>query len=400
MPTCGRKTYKKINKTALLHNAQVLKNHIGHSKLLAMVKSDAYGHGIQTVVPTLFDVVDGFGVAILSEALQVAQAIKDTIATKDSIITKDNITAKDNIATQTKQKPIVIAQGVFDKDEWQLAIDNHFSVVIHQPIQLDLALQIRPTPNNPTNTIWLKYNTGMNRLGFDELSIKHAAKQLHQAGYRIILMSHFACSDDKNHPKNAQQITAFKKMQDELQSFDVQASLCNSAGIFHFKACHYDWVRAGIALYGASPVADKTAQAFNLCPVMTLSSQIMAIHQLKAGQSVGYGSTWIAPKDSTIGVVAIGYGDGYPRDGQNGYVLINSHKAPIVGRIAMDMLVVDLTHICANIASTVTIGDTVTLFGVDEMGNMLPAEVVARYANTISYEIFCQISQRPVCVII
>lgn len=238
----------------------------------------------------------------------------------------------------------------------------------------------------------------MSRLGFDTQHVPSVAKALHDKGYELILTSHFACADDIAHPLNAKQITKFNEMLCLLQTTicpTIKGSLCNSAGIINFPHAHHDWVRAGIALYGASPVANKTAKALNLQPVMSFCAKIMAIHELNQGDSVGYGGLWTADKYARIGVISIGYGDGYPRVVKGAWLMVikdnQSYPAPIIGRVAMDMMMIDLTHL----PYTIDVDDDVVLWGdspsVDE---------IATCAGTISYELFCRTTARPTRVLI
>lgn len=359
-----------IDQSALAHNLSTLNNFLSApTKLLAMVKADAYGHHVPLVLDGLM-AADGFGVATFAEGLQVYRHCQQ----------------------KSQDKLIVLMEGVFSADEWQRAIKHHFAVLVHCQAQLDWALTNLPEPQSRSNTIWLKYNTGMNRLGFDKSTVIKAAKALYDKGYRLILTSHFACADDKHHPSNDAQICAFDDTLRQLKSSicpTIQGSLCNSAGIINFAHAHYDWVRAGIGLYGTSPVLDKTHDALALKPVMHFFAKIMAIHQLQAKEAVGYGALWRADKPSRIGVVSVGYGDGYPRVVQDAWVTLikgnQHHRAPIVGRVAMDMLMVDLTHLM-----DAQIGDTVVLWG-----NSPCVAQIASCANTIAYELLCKTTKRP-----
>lgn len=356
-----------INQSALSHNATVLQQYLSpHVKMLAMVKADAYGHGVATTCDGLWSKVDGFGVATLQEGLAVHQV-------------------------NQRRKLVVLIEGVFSLDEWQMALHHDFACVVHSPEQLAWVLENPPKPDSYSNTIWLKYNTGMNRLGFDKQSCQNASEALIKKGYRIMLTSHFACADDRENPCNAMQIERFDELYQELKNRygdRILGSLCNSAGIINFPNAHFDWVRAGIGLYGGSPVVDKSANALRLQPVMTFFAHIMATHDLQAGDKVGYGGLWVADSPCRIGVVSVGYGDGYPRvvDGANVLILNekNQYFAPIIGRVAMDMLMIDIDGL------DVKIGDKVVLWG-----NGLPADDVATWANTISYELFCRTTNRP-----
>ncbi|OOR83390.1 alanine racemase [Moraxella canis] len=364
-----RTTSITIHPDALMHNLKVIKKQLSpNTKILAMVKADAYGHGIEATVPALIH-ADGFGVACLSEAMAVKKAL-------------DGMNVK---------KPIVLIEGAFSLDEWKVAVEHDFSCLIHHQNQLAWALAHQPKQDQCCHTIWLKYNTGMSRLGFNDDQIILAAKSLTDAGYRLILTSHFACADDKSHPLNALQISKFDQALARIQAFapDTLGSLCNSAGIFNFKDHHHDWVRAGIALYGSKPVADQSAKALNLMPAMTLSAQVMAIHTLAAGDSIGYSALWAAQKPHKIAVVSIGYGDGYPRVVMGAKVSVtdtlgNWHLCNIIGRVAMDMFMIDIDGLDIAIDAPVVLwGDSPT---IDE---------VALCAGTIGYELMCRLTTRP-----
>ena len=364
-----RTTSVTIHPDALMHNLKVIKKKLNpNTKVLAMVKADAYGHGIDATVPALIH-ADGFGVACLSEAMAVKQVLDD----------------------MNVKKPIVLIEGAFSLDEWKVAVEHDFGCLIHHQNQLAWALAHQPKQDQCCHTIWLKYNTGMSRLGFNDDQIILAAKSLTDAGYRLILTSHVACADDKSHPLNALQISKFDQALARIQAFapDTLGSLCNSAGIFNFKDHHHDWVRAGIALYGSKPVADQSAKALNLMPAMTLSAQVMAIHTLAAGDSIGYSALWAAQKPHKIAVVSIGYGDGYPRVVMGAKVSVtdtlgNRHLCDIIGRVAMDMFMIDIDGLDIAIDAPVVLwGDSPT---IDE---------VALCAGTIGYELMCRLTTRP-----
>lgn len=350
----------------LAHNLATLKARTT-AKVLAMVKANAYGHGVEMVVPALAQ-ADGFGVACMSEAL----AVKSCLSVDDN-------------------RPIVLIEGVFGQAEWQQAISERFMAVIHQSEQLDYALADVPSMDSPTRTIWLKYNTGMNRLGFDKTATIQACHALIKKGYKVILTSHFACADDTTHALNAKQIHDFDEVLTTLKADypNIQGSLCNSAGIVNFPHAHYDWVRTGIALYGSSPVSDQSAHTLGLKPAMTLSAKLMAIHHLTQGETVGYGGRWTAKRPARIGIISMGYGDGYPRVVNDAKVLINGQISPIVGRVAMDMMAIDISDCQADI------GDDVILWGNDK----LSIDDVAGFAGTIGYEVMCRMTGRPVRVV-
>ncbi|TXD97989.1 alanine racemase [Psychrobacter frigidicola] len=358
-----------IHPAAITHNLNQVKQRAPNAKVLAMVKASAYGHGVKAVLPALQQ-ADGIGVATFDEALEARQLGWD--------------------------KTIGLIEGVFYADEWQQAIDYDCSCVIHHAPQLEWALDNIPKMDSPTRQVWLKYNTGMNRLGFDDNAIVQVAEQLHAAGYQLILTTHFANADNRDHPLNAVQIQRFSSMLKLLQEtvcVEIKGSLCNSAGIVNFTDYHYDWVRPGIMLYGSSPVNNQCAADLDLRAAMDFSAQIMALQTLNAGNAVGYGSRWTATKETRIALISVGYGDGYPRLFSEGaYVCIiddvrNQHySCPICGQVAMDMIVVDVSDIPTDIG----LNSKVILWGA-----MPQVDEVATHAGTIGYELLCRLSARP-----
>lgn len=358
-----------INQAALTHNLSQVKKRAPNAKVLAMVKANAYGHGIKAVLPALQH-ADGLGIATFAEALELRQL--------------------------GWHKTIGLIEGVFDANEWQQAIDYDCSCVIHHTPQLQWALDNIPKSDSRTRQVWLKYDSGMNRLGFNNNTILEAAERLHEAGYQLVLTTHFSNADNQQHPLNALQIQRFSEMLTHLKSHispEVQGSLCNSAGIVNFADNHYDWVRPGIMLYGSSPVNDKDAAALNLQPVMDFSAQIMALRTVNAGDAIGYGSRWTAAQDTKIALVSIGYGDGYPRGmDEEAYVCVvdaaNNQSYPCIirGQVAMDMIVIDLSAVPTDIA----LDSKVVLWGA-----MPHIDEVAAHAGTISYELLCRLSARP-----
>jgi len=355
-----RDTWLTLNPHALTQNLAVLRAHHPQSKLLAMVKADAYGHGVAQVAPLLATQVDAFGVAFLDEALALrAQGIST---------------------------PIAVLEGVFTAAELAAARTAQLSLAVHSPEQVAL---LQAAPAGEPLTVWLKLNTGMNRLGFrpaDALKVWH---QLHRLPLvsSIHVMTHFARADELACPQTELQWGRFCAVRDAIalaQHEPVIASVANSAAILAWPQTQTEWMRPGIALYGSSPFADQCAEHFGLQPVMTLHSRIIAVHELSAGDEVGYGATWVADAATRVAVVAIGYGDGYPRHARNGTpVLVNGHRCALIGRVSMDMITVDLGAVAAKP------GDEVVLWGEG-----LPADEVAQAAGTISYELFCRLTPR------
>lgn len=343
----------ELSADALQHNLRQVRHYAANSRVLCMVKADAYGHGLDFAVNALQQ-ADAFGVAFLQEALAV-RARTD--------------------------RPIVIMEGAFSLHEWQQAAQINAQCVIHQREQVayGLAHVVHGA------TVWLKLNAGMNRLGLAADELLTAAQQLRAAGYQLILTLHFANADTPDHPLNQQQIDLFQHVRAQLAP--IACSLCNSAALIQWPALHDDWVRPGIMLYGSSPFTTHSAAQLGLRPVMRFSSVLMALHDLPTGAAVGYGSRWTAQRPTRLGVVAIGYGDGYPRVVEQAQVAIDGQLLPVVGRVSMDMLMID----CTDFNGEIRLGQRVTLWGdaphVDE---------VATCANTIGYELLCRLSTRPV----
>lgn len=344
-----------INLAALRHNLRQIRQMAPNSAVLAMVKSNAYGHGLERIALALPD-ADAFGVASLEEGLHLRYA---------------GIT-----------QPIVLMEGLFHPNEVSRAIAYDFTCVVHQVEQIEMLEQhskARPIP------VWMKIDTGMHRLGFQPEKVREMYQRLMNCKTvkkPIGLMTHFACADSVDREHTLQQIELFNSA---IEGLPGPRSLSNSAGIIAWPSAHADLIRPGIMLYGASPLAGHRGVEHNLHPVMTLGSDLIAIHPLSKGDRVGYGGTWTCPEDMRIGVVGLGYGDGYPRHVKNGApVLVNGRPCPLVGRIAMDMLTVDLRS-----QPEAKIGDPVLLWGPG-----LPVEVVAQYSETTAYELLTRITQR------
>lgn len=343
-----------ISRSALRHNLQRTKELAPNTKVLAMIKANAYGHDAIEIARTLGD-ADALGVSRISEALAIVDAgVKHTL---------------------------VLMEGCFDLDELQAASNYGFHLVIQNEQQL-LDFE-RATITNPVH-VWLKLNTGMNRLGLPSGQASLYAKRIKQSDNcsSLKVMTHFASADDSNTEFTEQQLSQFVN---NCGSIDGEKSCANSAAIIAHPDSHFDWVRPGIMLYGNSPIADNTSVSHGLKPVMSLTSAVIAINSVKKGDTVGYGQCWTATEDTRIAVIAMGYGDGYPRSAQNGTpVMINGVVYPLAGRVSMDMLTVDV-----GLTDSIKIGDPVELWGEN-----LPAEKVAAAANTISYEMFCNLANR------
>ncbi|MDG2070749.1 MAG: alanine racemase [Pseudomonadales bacterium] len=336
-------TSAAISLAAITSNLAVVRKTAPRSKVMAVIKADAYGHGLVPVAAHLDD-VDGFGVARLNEA----QALRS-----------------DGIA-----QPITLLGGFLDEIEMHSAADLKLDVVVHSPHQLAL-LQ----GQHFSGGIWVKVNSGMNRLGFPIDSLPKVLDAL--AFHNVIgIMSHLA-SADSDREYTRQQIDTFLG---GASAFGLPLSLANSAGILDYPDSHLDWVRPGLMLYGVSPFA---AQRTQLTPAMMLSAPVIAINNIPAGEKVGYGGTWIAEKASKVAVLATGYADGYPRE-ITAPVLLCGQRRQLAGRIAMDM-----TCIALHDTDQVAVGDQVVLWGGE-----LPIEEVAELAGTIPYTLMCHVASR------
>lgn len=279
-------------------------------------------------------------------------------------------------------RPIFLLEGVFEAAELPLCARHRFEIAIHHSEQV---LMLERARLECPLRVWLKIDTGMHRLGLPPATVPAIAQRLRDCAAvapDLGFMSHLARADERDCDYTLQQLDAFQAATAGLSG---QRSLANSAGILGWPQTHFDWVRPGIMLYGASPFMNSLAFDEGLRPVMTLSTRLIAIHRLRHGDPVGYGGTWLCPEDMDIGVAAVGYGDGYPRHAPSGTpVLVNGREAALIGRVSMDMITLDLRqHPAARI------GDPVVLWGEG-----LPVERIAQAAGTISYTLLCGITQR------
>lgn len=356
----SRPTTITIHLDALRHNFQRIKTLAPHSKILAMVKSNAYGHGITRIALALPD-VDALGVACIEEGMILRRA--------------------------GVKNPIVLMEGLFADNELTLIENENFALVVHH---LEQVIMLEKNPHIKPVSIWLKIDTGMHRLGFapdDVKAVYHRLLQCKAVKKPIGLMTHFAKADIIQSEMTQHQIDAFHATCMELVG---PRSLANSAAILAWPNAHADWVRPGVMLYGASPFADQRGITHGLKPVMSFSSQLIALHFVKQGSTMGYGGHWTAPEDMMIGVVGVGYGDGYPRHAKNGTpMLVNGVECQLIGRVAMDMLTVDLRNY-----PLAKVGDPVLLWGPE-----LPVERIAEFSETIGYELLTRITQRVHVVI-
>lgn len=363
-----------INSAALRHNIQLIKSFAPNQKLLAMIKANAYGQGLLPAANILADQVDGFGVARLREALEIQET---------------GYTGK-----------ILLVEGFFDREELLKTLSRRFDSVIHCYEQLELLEQVakeweeeqqkgfwkRKTKIYFPINIWLKIDTGMHRLGVHPEQVDEFYQRLKKCPLveNISFVSHFSRADELDCGYTEKQISTFEQA---TQPYPEHArSISASSGILYWKQAHYEWVRPGIIMHGISPHYEPITH-LGFQPVMTLSSSLIAVRTHKAGEPVGYGGTWVSPKETKLGVIAMGYGDGYPRNAPEGTpVLINGRKVPIVGRVSMDMLTVDLG---AN--SQDRVGDEAIFWGKD-----LLIEDVAKHIGVISYELITKLTPRVI----
>lgn len=344
-----------VDLAAIRHNYAFAQRCAPGRYAFAVVKANAYGHGVREVVEALAAQADGFAVACLEEALVVREL---------------NASAR-----------ILLLEGCFQASEYQVAAQLGLDVVVQGAEQAEALLaNVLTAPLR----VWLKLDSGMHRLGFsaEQLRVWHARLQGAAQVSELNLLSHFACADERGHPLTEQQVEVFL---DVLDLDFAQRSLANSAAILTIPAAHMDWLRPGIMLYGATPFADLTAQELGLRAAMSLTGQIIGLRDVPAGETVGYGAGWVAARDSRIATVSCGYADGYPRNAPCGTpVIINGQRAPLVGRVSMDMLSVDVSDLPG-----AQLGDAVELWGAQ-----LPVDEVAHACGTIGYELLSRVTAR------
>ncbi len=345
-----------ISAGALAHNLRVARAHAGAAKIWAVVKANAYGHGLERAARAL-DAADGFAVLDFQEAARLRLA--------------------------RVEKPILMLEGIFQPQDVGLLSRYALTPVIHHSGQVEM---LRRAPPAAALDVYVKVNSGMNRLGFtlDNLRASVSALREIRNVRGLTLMTHFADADGASGVRG--QLDWFQELTKEIPG---PRSLANSAALLRFPEAHGDWVRPGIMLYGCSPFgytsADLRAEALGMKPAMTLSSELIATQRLQPGEKIGYGFSYEAAGEMTIGVVACGYADGYPRHAPAGTpVLVNGRRTRIVGRVSMDMMTVDLTGL-----EDATVGSPVTLWGEG-----LSADEVAAHAGTLSYELLCALAQR------
>ncbi|MBK7116543.1 MAG: alanine racemase [Proteobacteria bacterium] len=345
----------EVSAAALRANLARVREVAPASRVMAVVKANAYGHGLVPTALCLAD-ADAFGVARIDEALALRGA--------------------------GVRGRIVLLEGVFNAEQLAEAARQSLDIVVHEAEQLEL---LEAAPSGQRFVVWAKIDTGMNRLGFRPSMAQSALRRLDALGERLLelrLMTHFASADERDSSLMRQQLARFDVLTQGRRS---ERSLANSAALFAQPQSHADWVRPGLALYGVSPFADQVGRSLGLTPAMRLVSTVIAVRKVSAGETVGYGGVWRAARDSQVAIVAAGYGDGLPRALPNGTpVLIRGARGELAGRVSMDMIAVDVTGIAG-----VQVGDAALLWGPE-----LPVEEIAAHAGSISYELLCAVSQR------
>jgi len=339
-----------ISSGAIAHNLSVARRHASNAKVWAVIKANAYGHGLERAARAAAS-ADGFAVLDFEEAARLRRA---------------------GVA-----QPILMLEGMFEPGDVALAVRHRLTPVIHRREQIEM-LSAAAAPLD----VYLKVNSGMNRLGFVGENVAGAYQSLaaHPRVNSLTLMTHFADADGAS--GIAAQLETFTRL---TKSFRGPRSLANSAALLRFPEARGDWVRPGIVLYGCSPFSDRSAEALGLKAAMTLTSEIIATQQLRAGEGVGYGLGYKAERPMRIGVIACGYADGYPRHAPAGTpVLVNGKRTRIVGRVSMDMITLDLSGI-----PEAGVGAPVTLWGEG-----LSADEVGAAAGTLSYELLCALAPR------
>jgi alanine racemase len=348
-----RPTFATINLGALRHNLEVARRYAPRSKAFAVVKANAYGHGLMRAVGALSQAAEGFALLDLDEAIGLRAA--------------------------GYRQRILLLEGFFSPAEFALFSEHRVSAVVHAREQLRM---LRQLPKDAALDVFLKINTGMNRLGFTAAEFPDAlrAVQTNPGVSQITLMTHFADADGTSGVE--WQTGVFDRLADGL---GLERTLANSAAIFRFPETHAEWVRPGIMLYGCSPFAEQAGSELGLVPVMTLESRVIAVQQLRRGDVVGYGSLFVADRDMRIGVVTCGYADGYPRHAPIGTpIMVEGRMTRTVGRVSMDMLCADLSDV-----PEALVGSRVVLWGEG-----VPVERVAEAAGTVGYELLCGMAAR------
>jgi alanine racemase len=344
-----------IDTAALRHNLARIRERAPQTRVAAVVKANAYGHGLAQASRALAG-ADALAVARLEEGLVLREA--------------------------GISQPIVLLEGIYSAEQLEAAVKHRFELVVHDGEQIELLTR---APASSSLVLWIKVDTGMNRLGLRPEDLAAALERVRRFAVpprEIRLLTHLARADERDSDMTERQVALFRE---STRGLPYACSIASSAAVFGDRAVGGDWVRPGLALYGASPFSDRTGADLGLKPVMSLETQVIAVRRVPAGETVGYGGTWRAAQDSLVAIAAAGYGDGLLRSLPSGtHVLVNGQRAPLAGRISMDMMAVDVTGL-----TQVAVGTRVLLWGP-----LLPVEEMARHAGTIPYELLCAVSAR------
>lgn len=355
-------TIAEIDLEALKHNYNHARSLAPSSRTLAVIKANAYGHGMINAAAALVECgVDGLAVANVAEG----------VALRESGILIEHL---------------IILQGAKDDIAWRTALNHNLSLMVHNELQLEYLLSNKCPSTIP---VWVKCDSGMHRLGISPGRCDEVIPDILNKFKKenVVLCSHFACSDEVGLPFNMEQLNILKSIQEK---YDLHWSMANSGGILSIPESHGTWNRAGYMLYGNSPLQISHPNAMPLKPVMKLTGPVIAVKDVAVGESVGYARYWVATRLSRIATVAIGYGDGYPRHAPNGTpILVNGRRAQLIGRVSMDMITVDVTDLVDQGVS-VCVNDEVCAWGIG-----LPVDEVAECAGTIGYQLLTGLSHRP-----
>ncbi|MBM6552109.1 alanine racemase [Marinomonas ostreistagni] len=346
-----------VDLEAILSNYRYAKQLHPTCNAFAVVKSNAYGHGAVRVAQHLEGDVDAFAVATIEEALELREA--------------------------DIESPIMLLEGIFEPQEWALCVEHGLWSALENRMQLDSLL----AQEGFIEKVFLKLDSGMHRLGVTKEQAPEYVKALRESGKvgEVILMTHFACADDLADLTTMKQLGYFEQTRQLIG--EIGSSVANSAAIMKWSVPEGGWIRPGIMLYGISPFAQLSGAELGLKPAMQLTSKVISVRQVEAGDHVGYGYTYTAPEAHTLATIAVGYGDGYPRAAESGTpMLINGRPAELAGRVSMDMITAKLSHSDAAIA----LGDEVVLWGEG-----VPVERVATWSDTIGYELVTRMTARP-----
>ena len=347
----NRPTILEIDLRALDFNLKNLKKSVTSAKFYPVIKADAYGHGLKKVSKRINSKVDGFCVATTEEAINLRSFSK---------------------------KPVLDLEGPYDLSDINSLVKNNIQFVIHSSRQLNFLKKVKTFQRN--QPIWLKFDSGMNRLGFPLDDASKVFEEVAKKTNQIVLMSHFFSFKGNNH-----QLKKFELLEKKFSSnkIFVQKSLCNSGGMINFPSSQKDIVRPGICLFGSK--SNLNIKNLKLKPVMTLKSKFISIKEIERGEKVGYEGTWQANRRTKIGILPIGYGDGYPLNLSNcGKVSINGRLASVIGKISMDMMAVDLTNL-----RKISYKDEVILWGKGH-----EVDTVAKYADNSSYSLMSGVTKR------